>query len=114
MPIYDGVIWTNHALERLKERKIPHEYALQTFRSPSASFPGKEKGTTEYQRFFDNHLITLIATKNNRREDIILSAWAEPPFPGSADIKKKQRYLEYRKAGFWKKVWIDIRGIFGF
>lgn len=113
MPILDGVIWTNHAIDRLKERKIPQKYALDTLRSPNASFPGREKGNIEYQKFFDNHLITLIVAKNDRHEDVVLSCWAEPPFAGSPDIQKKKNYWEYRKAGFFKRLWIDLKSIIG-
>lgn len=112
MPTHGGLIWTNHALQRIKERKIPQEYAAQTYRT-TQGFPGTDMNTTEYQKYFGNHLVTVIVAKNDRKEDIIVSCWAEPPFAGSADLKKKQQYWEYKKAGILKKIWLSLKFLVG-
>lgn len=111
---YGGIIWTNHALERLDQRGLSQNLAWETFRHADRSFSGKKSGTTEYQRRVGNSLITVIATQNEKREWIVLSCWIDPPLAGSIDYYKKERYNEYKKAGFWGKIWISLKGQLGF
>jgi hypothetical protein len=106
---YGGVIWTNHALERLRQRNMPQSMALDAFHHPDSTSPGKKSHTTEFQKRMNNYFVTVIATKNDTKEWVILSCWVDPPMPGSIDIQKKKAYLEYRNGSIWKKIWITIR-----
>lgn len=106
---YGGLIWTNHALERLKERGLSQETAWETFRRPDHSFAGKQSGTTEYRKRFGASLVTLIAKPNEKKEWVILSCWVDPPLPGSIDLKKQQDYRNYKKASFWGKLWLVFK-----
>lgn len=111
---YGGYIWTNHALDRLYERRCPQDYALQAVLYPDEAFPGKRPGTSEYRKKIGAHTITLIVTTTENNEPLVISAWADPPFPGSADFSKKNRYQQYRKAGFWGKMWMHVlKQVFG-
>ena len=112
---YKGVIWTNHAIERLKQRRLDQATAWKAFQYPDVSLKGKQSGTIEYQKRFGKSLVTIIATKNEKKKWIILSCWVDPPLAGSIDIQKKKDYIKYKKAGFWGRLWIDIRKqVFGF
>ena len=106
---FAGAIWTHHALDRLKERKLSQEKAGQTFSSPDAVVHGKQPGTTEFQKRFGLHLVTVIAKQNEKREWIVVSCWIDPPFPGTKDFKKKEIYKQYQKAGFWRKIWLTFK-----
>lgn len=106
---YKGIIWTNHALERLKQRKLDQHTAWKAFKSPDTSVKGKQTGTMEYQKKVGTSFVTIIARKNDKREWVILSCWVDPPLEGSIDIKKKKDYINYKKAGFWGRLWIDMR-----
>ena len=106
---FGNVIWTNHALERLGQRGLTQDLAYKSFRYADQSFPGKNKGTTEYQKRFGNSLVTIIATQNEKSEWLILSCWIDPPLPGSIDIKKNEYWKQYKKAGFWGKFWLTIK-----
>ncbi len=86
---YGGVIWTNHALERLKGRKIPQELAWKAFRFPETTKKGKASGSFEFSKKLDIYDITVIAKKNDRREWIIVSCWIDPPLPGSVDLQER-------------------------
>lgn len=105
---YAGAIWTNHALQRLNQRGLSQPMAGQTFMYPEHTERGKQPGTTEFTRRYDNSKVTVIAKQNDRNEWIILSCWIDPPLPGSVDIKKKAWEQKYKKAGFWKRLWMDI------
>src|SRR3990167_10257122 len=104
-----GAIWTNHALERLDQRGLTQNLAGQAFKNSDFSNPGKQSGTIEFKKKFNNSTVTIIAKKNERQEWIILSCWIDPPLAGYMDARKKQRYEEYKKAGFWKRLWMDIK-----
>lgn len=111
---YGNLIWTAHALQRLRDRQCSQDLALKTFHSPDRISNGKKWGTQEYKKTSGSHTITLIATKNQDNDWVVLSAWVDPPFPGSTDIQKKQRYQQYRRAGPWGKLWMHaLKQLFG-
>jgi hypothetical protein len=85
---YKGLIWTNHVIDRLKERKIPQEWAWKTYRFPDMEIDGKEAKTKELQKRIEDRTVTVITKKNERNESLLLSCWVEPPFPGSIDAKR--------------------------
>lgn len=107
---YGGAIWTNHALERLLQRGLSQDMAFQAFSSPDRSFSGKQPGTTEFQRRFNQHLVTIIAKPNEKHEWIILSCWIDPPMIGTQDAIKQDAYRKfqknYRTASGWHKMWL--------
>ena len=106
---YGGLIWTNHALERLTQRNLSQEYAHLAFTHPDSTIRGKKPNTTEYQKQIDKYLVTVIATKNDRNEWVILSCWVDPPMAGSIDIQKQKAYKEFQRSSGWKKLWLTIK-----
>lgn len=114
---YQGVIWTNHAIERMQQRKMTQDYAYQTFAYPDRQIPGKQSGTTEYQKRFGKHYVTVIAKQNEKGQWIVLSCWMDPPMYGTADYEKKQQYnkymKDYRKSSFLGRIWKDLLYAFG-
>lgn len=111
---YGSAIWTNHALDRLYERRLPQDLAYKAFMNPDKWEKGKTPGTTEFTKTINGHLITIIGKQNERKEWIIVSCWADPPFAGSIDIKKKEDYRKFKKAGFWGKFWLTLKRQIGF
>ena len=73
---YKGVIWTNHALERLRERGIKQGDAWATWRNPQNSKKGTVAGSWVYYRNYGSLEIEVVAKKNERGEWIILSVWS--------------------------------------
>lgn len=110
---YGGLIWTNHALERLHQRGLSQENALITFRNPEEILVGKNPGSSEFIRHFGSTKVTLIGKQNEKKEWIILSAWIDPPLPGSLDDRKKRAYHAYKKAPWWKKIVLSIKSQVG-
>ena len=74
---YGGVVWTNHALSRLRERGIKQGDAWATWRRPDSSRYTQSKGAWVYHRTFDNERIEVVAKKNERGEWVILSVWSK-------------------------------------
>lgn len=106
---YGGVIWTNHAQERLTNRGVSQAMAIETFKSPDNSIPGKNPGTFQYQKRIGTSTITLVTKQNQRKEWIILSGWIDPPIRGTQEFKNKQEWKKYQKSGFWGKVWYQLK-----
>ncbi len=53
---FKNAIWTNHALERLEQRRLPQDLAWKAFNSPDKTIPGKQAGSTEYQKYICDSL----------------------------------------------------------
>jgi len=109
----NNLIFTNHALERISDRKMNKNMIIQAFSSPDSTNKGKKPDTTEFIKHTGNSTITLIAKQNEKKEWIALSAWIDPPYPGTKDYKEKKRYNAYRHAGFWGKIWLTIKSQIG-
>lgn len=74
---YGGVIWTDHALERLRERGIKQEDAWAVFNRPDQSRYTKSKSAWIYYKIFGNRRIEVVAKKNEEGKWIILSVWSK-------------------------------------
>lgn len=74
---FGGVIWTNHAMDRMRERGIKQGDAWATWRNPEQSRAGNEKGIWVYYRTYGTERIEVVAKQNEKREWIILSVWSK-------------------------------------
>lgn len=88
---YGGVIWTNHALARLRERGIKQGDAWATFRRPDKSRYAKQKGAWVYYRTWGDQRIEVVAKKNDKGEWIILSVWSKRV--EVKEVKKKESLM---------------------
>jgi hypothetical protein len=86
---FRGVIWTNHALDRLRERGIKQGDAWATWRNPQASKKGTVMGSWVYYRNYSGTQIEVVAKKNEHGEWLIISVWSRPVSS---------------KASFWKLI----------
>ncbi len=102
-----SLIWTNHAKKRLSERKIEKYLIEATFRQPDKISDSNSHTRIQFIKKIHDRTITLI-THKEKNGYVIVSLWAEPPFPGSIDITRKKRYLYYQKSRGIKKIilWI--------
>lgn len=78
---YDGVIWTNHALQRLTERGIKQSDAWATFSHPQSSRFANEKNAWVFYRNHNGYQIEVVAAQNEKKEWIILSVWSKETNP---------------------------------
>lgn len=106
---YGNLIWTHHAIDRMRNRGLTQDMAKEAFAKPDKTISGKISGSFEYQKQFGSLRVTLIVKQNEKYEWIVLSAWIDPPLPGSPDAKQKERYWKYQKASFWVKLWLTLK-----
>lgn len=88
---FGGVIWTNHALARLRERGISQSDAWATWRRPQLERKGKS-GNWVFYRNFSSTRIEVVAKKNEKGEWLILSVWSKPL---SNDNSKKESFWKF-------------------
>jgi hypothetical protein len=96
---FGGVIWTNHALERMRERGIKQGDAWATWRNPEQSRKGSS-GNWVYYRTYGGTRIEVVAKQNEKREWLILSVWSQPVYQ---NWQKPQ--ASSTKVSFWRRVY---------
>lgn len=89
---YGGIIWTNHALQRLRERGIKQGDAWATWRKPDRS--RYEDATWVYTRTINHQDVEVVAKKNERGEWIVLSVWSKPV---------SRQYTTRKQSSFWPR-----------
>ena len=96
---FKGVIWTNHALQKLRERGITQSDAWATWRNPQQSRRAAIKGAWIYYKTFGNERIEIVAKQNEKKEWIILSVWSRPVFQSAQKPESLLRLLFRRIFG---------------
>lgn len=92
---FGGVIWTNHALQRLQERGIKQGDAWATWRNPDQSRYAKTEGAWIYYKTYGTLRIEVVASQNEKKEWVILSVWSkgieqyQQPHRGSESLLRK-------------------------
>jgi len=77
---YKGVIWTNHALSRMRDRGIKQGDAWATFRRSDQSKKAKIKGAWVYYKKWSGQKIEVVAKQDNHKRWVILSVWSRPVY----------------------------------
>lgn len=99
---YGGVIWTNHALERLEQRGITQGDAWATWKRPDRSRYAQSKGAWVYYRTYGDRRIEVVAKENERGEWIILTVWDK-----KIDTSNRP---EKKEGSFWKELVRQLLG----
>jgi hypothetical protein len=92
---FGGVIWTDHAISRMRQRGIKQGDAWATWNRPEQSRKGSgaSQGAWVYYRTWGNQKIEVVAKQNEKHEWIIISVWS--------DILSK---VEGQKFSFWENL----------
>ena len=101
---FKGVIWTNHALDRMRKRGIKQGDAWAAWRRPDQSRYTASKSTWVYYKTYGDTKIEVVAKQNERKEWIILSVWSRP-------VYEKSGTLPTKPAPLWKQVIKQLLGI---
>jgi hypothetical protein len=89
---FGGVIWTNHALGRMRQRGISQSDAWATWSRPDQSRYATARGAWIYYKTYGREKIEVVAKKNERGEWIILSVWSRPVYGKEA---KAEPFLKF-------------------
>jgi hypothetical protein len=89
---FGGVIWTNHSLDRLRERGIKQGDAWAAWRTPESSKKGSAPGSWVYYRNYNGTQIEVVAKQNEKHEWLILSVWSRPIFSNG---KKPESFWKF-------------------
>lgn len=105
---YFNLILTKHAEKMIKERGLTREIAWETFNHPDESKKDRE-GKPLLMKQFNGFKVTLVLLQNMKNEWIIKTIWRNPPLPGTTDEKKRHRWKEFKKTGFWGKILLTAK-----
>jgi hypothetical protein len=100
---FGGVIWTNHAISRMRQRGIKQGDAWATWNRPEQSRKGSgaSQGAWVYYRTWGNQKIEVVAKQNEKREWIVISVWSDPVYQNNSPIKIESGGQKY---SFWKSL----------
>jgi hypothetical protein len=105
---YKGLIWTNHAIERMRQRGIKQGDAWATWNRPEQSYKAnlhKGEEAWRYYRTWGGQRIEVVAKQNEKKEWVIISVWSDPVPQGS-----RAPSAPVGKYSFWGNF---VRLIFG-
>lgn len=72
-----GVVWTNHILERMKERGLSQQDVLWVFNHPDKTIAATDQSAYRFYRNHKNLRIEVVAKKDNNQW-IMVSCWTKP------------------------------------
>ena len=85
---YKGVIWTDHALERLGQRGISQGDAWATLNSPEEARYATSKNAWIYYRTYGKERIEVVASQNDKKEWVVISVWSKEIYDNNKRHKK--------------------------
>jgi hypothetical protein len=90
---FGGVIWTNHALQRLSQRNIRQSDAWATWRHSDQSRYASTRGAWIYYKTYRSQRIEVVAKKDDVGKWIILSVWSRPVYEKHTTSKRKESLI---------------------
>lgn len=87
--IYKGLIFTDHALDRMSERGVTHNEVWATWNNPDNSRYAKSRGAWVYFKTLHDKKIEVVAKKNERQEWLLISVWSSPSQKNRERLEKK-------------------------
>jgi len=103
--IYNNVVFTNHAMERLEQRNIKQGDAWATISNPDSCREAQRKGSWVFYRTWGNRTVEVVASKNEKKQWVVMSVWDK-------QIGDWQKSKSKMSDPIWKKVLKELAGIF--
>ncbi|MBM3209232.1 DUF4258 domain-containing protein [Candidatus Shapirobacteria bacterium] len=104
-----GLIFTNHAIDRLYERGIAQSDAWYTFSHPDGYLPGSTPGSTKYYKNYGQQRIEVVAKQNEKREWVILSCWSKMVGNGRPMFPHRENLFWALVKKLASKLWGEIK-----
>lgn len=102
-----NLIFTNSALRSIHQYDLTKDILYGVVHNYDRKSPGRDPGTMVFHKETGSGYITAIV-KNKGNDQLLLACWAKKPQHHYNSLKDKN----YEKASFWKRVLMDIMGIF--
>jgi len=87
---FKDTIFTNHALQRLSQRRITQSDAWYTLRRPDKSLKGKSPGSWKFYKDYGPQRIEVVAKKNEKGIWLVLSCWSKQIGTGQSLFSHEQ------------------------
>lgn len=85
---YKNLIFTKHALSRMKERGINQADVYATWRKPDKSRYAKTKAAWVYHKNIYGQRVEVVAKKNEKGEWVIISVWSKETYKKKTEKRK--------------------------
>lgn len=72
---YGGMVWTNHALDRLAKRRVYQADALAVMKNPDRTFPAKKDNSVKFIRTVNGRQIHVVGVLNEEKKWVVTSVW---------------------------------------
>jgi len=73
---HQGFIFSNHALDRVKDRSVTQDAVASVLRNPDKTFPGKKPGTTKFIRTLNDRKMHVVASYlADQKKWLVVSVW---------------------------------------
>lgn len=101
---FGGVIWTNHALERLRQRGISQSDAFITYNRPDDKRYASAKGAWVCTKKVGRQIIEVVTSQNKRKEWVIMSVWSKPAYDAFAKENSISNFIGKIVQKFMEKL----------
>ena len=101
---FGGIVWTKHALSRMRERGIKQGDAWAAWRNPEQSRKSKNGGSWVYYKTYNQQTIEVVAKRNDEGKWIVLSVWSKPVGSYQKAGKKSSLLQKIVRRVVWGKV----------
>lgn len=102
---YKKLIYTNHILQRMKERGLSYDYVYWVWNRPDKRTDGKAEGSYKFFRKLKDEWLVVVAKKNELGEWILLTCWTKPMYPEKQPYRRtKPNWLWRLIKWLWKKL----------
>lgn len=98
---FGGIVWTDHALGRLRQRGIKQGDAWAAWKRPQQSRLGR-RGQFIYYRTYGNQRIEVVAGKDKKGKTVVFSVWSRRVYgqrsywkKGSTFDNLLERFLQF-------------------
>ena len=98
---YKGLVFTNHILTRMKERKLRAQDIYWIFSKPDEIKDSKTENAKRFYRYWKGTRYAVVAKKDKDDKWIMLTCW----WKDLGFLK-----TEKRKMNIWQKTWKMIIG----
>jgi hypothetical protein len=107
---YRNLIWTNHILQRMKERNLSYDDVYWVFSKPEEIKESKAQGGKKFSRNYKGKWYTIVAKKNEKSQWVLLTCWEKDERQHKDRNRKHGKKYNRRNIGFWKNLWEMITG----